>query len=348
YEGDVTISGKQNLTIEGAAETEIIGSLIVKNCANVIIRGLSFPEDREGDTVQFRGTSHHCALWDCKIGPTSHPGSAASGESGTYVFVGDNCHNIRIEWNELRNKSRSGNGIRVYGDFDTYRMCQHVLIAHNDIHDFYPAVVNDFEPIRLGVSSMSRTDTNSVVERNVITAIRSEPEVISLKAGKIRCTGNVLAQCAGGPVIRHGRGSILADNYVIDGQQTENDNGELSGGPRFYDSDHEVAYNTMQGLAGTNYQAALLLDTGDAENDGDSLSNHWRVIRAKVHHNVLAECATSIQVGNNYSDAPKDCTVTDNLVAASGEQAVTFVDVEPGTIGTVASNAWHATATAAG
>lgn len=347
YSGNGSIVGKQNVTID-LTGTTLNGTLEFTDCANVIVRGLTIPHDAPTDAVRFLGTSHHCALYDTRLGPATHPGAATTGAAGNYVRVGADAHDIRIEWNELRNKSRPGCGIAVDGNPSTNKVSKHVLIAHNDLHDFYPAIANGFEAIRLGLSGMSRDDSNSVIERNVFTAIKSEPEIVSVKAGKVRVTGNVLDKCAGSLVIRHGRGSVVADNYVLDGAETTASTGEKSGGIRIYDTDHEVAYNTIQGTAGAGFQAALLLDTGDAEGAATDLTAHWRIARAKVHHNALAECSTSIQVGDNYSLNPADCVVTDNLVADSGAQAITYVNVPEGSIGTVRDNVFNATPLGAG
>jgi hypothetical protein len=277
------------------------GKGLIDDSAYLTVRGLSFPTDPVGDLFQLRGTSHHVKVHRNTFGPAAHPGSANTGEAGTYVFVGDDCHNFQISYNELRNKSRAGNGIRVYGNFSTFQMAKYGVIDHNDIHDFYPSVVNDFEPIRVGVSTMSHTDSFVHVERNVISGIKSEPEVISIKSGKCRAFGNSILQCAGGPCSRHGKGTIGTDNYVIDGSATVNGNGEGSGGWRFYDDDGEFAYNLMQGLSGTSYQAALQLDGGES---GTSASRHAQVRNARVHHNIIAECATAITVKAHYSLAP--------------------------------------------
>jgi hypothetical protein len=222
--GALTIQGKNgtaalpiSIVAQSTGSVAFTGAALIKDCSYLTINGLTWPQDMAGDTVQFRGASHHCRLIRNTIGPSAHPGVAITTEPGNYVFVGDDCHTLDIGYNELRNKARSGNGVRVYGNFTTYVGCKRVRIHHNYIHDFYPAVVNDFEPIRYGVSTMSRTDSYGVIERNRIAFVRSEPELISGKMGQLRITGNVAYQCSGSMVIRHGRNCILADNYAIDG-----------------------------------------------------------------------------------------------------------------------------------
>jgi hypothetical protein len=324
------------------------GNATIKDCAYLTVSGVTWPQDTPGDTFGFRGTSHHCRLVRCTIGPTSHPGAAITTEAGNYIYVGDDCHTIDIGYNELRNKARAGNGVRVYGNFTTYAGCKRVRVHHNYIHDFYPAVVNDFEAIRYGVSTMSRTDSFGIVERNVLENIRSEPELISGKMGSLRVTGNVAKTCSGSMVIRHGRNCILADNYCVDGANTTNTNGEKSGGYRFYDSGHLVERNYGGGLAGTNFQDPLIIDSGDVDSASTSLSSHFRVVGATVQGNVLYNCPVGVTIGNNYSLAPVGITVRGNAAVAvtSGTAVTQRITPESSTVDS--TNVYYSSASSGG
>ena len=87
-----------------------------------------------------------------------------------------------------------------------------------------------------------------------------------------------------------------------------------SGGIRFYDADHVIEHNYIDGTTGTGFQDPLILDTGDAEGSSTNLSAHWRVVGARVQRNVLVDVPRGITIGDNYSLVPRDCTVTDNVV----------------------------------
>lgn len=190
------------------------------NCAYVTVSGIALPFDGAGDVFQFRGTSHHCRLTRATFGPTTH---TASDLVSNWIYVGDDCHTIRIDHNRIRNKGTSGNGIRIYGNFDKVDAgqgssagCRWVRIDHNIFKTIKPEVGNDKEPVRYGVSTMSRTIANGVIERNYFEDCICEPELVSVKMTSVRVTGNTFYKCAGGPVIRHGTNSALADNYVVD------------------------------------------------------------------------------------------------------------------------------------
>ena len=120
-----------------------------------------------------------------------------------------------------------------------------------------------------------------------------------------------------------------------------------SGGIRFYDADHTIAYNYIQGVYGGNYQGPLLLDTGDAEGSSTNLSAHWRVIGARVERNVLVNNPEGIRIGDNYSSTPRDCTIRDNVVVDADTGAAITQRIAPSNT-VMTNNTYYATTTAAG
>jgi hypothetical protein len=63
---------------------------------------------------------------------------------------------------------------------------------------------------------MSKTFSNSVIERNRFEDCICEPEIVSAKACGIRITGNTVVKSIGGLVYRHGTNGVMSDNYIID------------------------------------------------------------------------------------------------------------------------------------
>jgi pectate lyase len=224
YSGAFTITGKSGTSTSGISiEAGTTGGAVfasgstitVKDCAFVTVKGLSTPyELSSGNLVQFRGTSHHCRVTRQLFGPATlgTPGANKS----PFVYIGDNCDHIRIDHCEIRNKANPGNAILADGNFDTFQVVKHVRIDHNYIHSVKPEVDNEKEPIRLGVSTMSKTFSNSVVERNRFEDCICEPEIVSAKACGIRITGNTVVKSIGGLVYRHGTNGIMTDNYIVD------------------------------------------------------------------------------------------------------------------------------------
>lgn len=188
----------------------------IKDAAYVTLKGLVFPyELGSGNLVQFRGTSHHCRVTRCLFGPETI--GTPGGNKATFVFASNDTEHIRIDHNEFRNKANPGNAVLADGNFDTNQAVRHFRFDHNWVHSIKPEVDNEKEPLRLGVSTMSKSFSYSVVERNVFEDCIAEPEVISIKASGVRVSGNVIHRCIGGPVYRHGTDGVMSDNYVVDG-----------------------------------------------------------------------------------------------------------------------------------
>jgi hypothetical protein len=225
YSGAFTLTGKvgtagAGISIEAATQGGAIfaagSTWLVKDCQQVTLKGLSFPfEPSSGNVVAFRGTSRNCRVTRCTFGPTTISTSPGPTKA-TFVYGGDSAEYIRVDHNEIRNKANPGNAILFDGNFDTNQACRHIRIDHNYIHDIKPEVDNEKEPIRLGVSQMSKTFSYSVVERNRFEACIAEPEITSIKACGVRVSGNAYINSIGGPVYRHGTNGVMSDNYVVD------------------------------------------------------------------------------------------------------------------------------------
>jgi chondroitinase B-like protein len=224
YSGAFTLTSKAGtsanpISIEAATTGGAVfasgSTLIVKDCAYVTLKGLSFPfELSSGNILAFRGTSKYCRVTRCLFGPAAL--GTAGATKATYIYGGDSVEYIRVDHNELRFKTQPGNAILFDGNFTSFQACKHIRIDHNYVRNIGPEANNEKEPIRLGVSSMSKTYSYSVIERNRFEACIAEPEIVSVKASGCRVSGNTFYRCIGGPVYRHGTNGIMSDNYVVD------------------------------------------------------------------------------------------------------------------------------------
>lgn len=354
YSGTFTASKKgtsaQGIIIRAATRLGAVfaagSKFIIKDAEFTTVDGLDFPFDGEGDVLQIRGAAKNVQFRRCRVGPSSFSNNSVS---GNYVYVGDDVKHFRIGYCTFRNKGTSGNVVRVYGNFTSFVGCQYGRIDHNLVDTVGDEVGNDKEVFRIGVSTMSRTVGNHIVERNVIINAKAEPEVISGKMASVWQRGNVVLRCAGGIVIRHGRNCKQLSNYVIDRVNTTATAGLKSGGSRFYDSGHEISDNYFDGLASTaNFQHPIQIDSGDADPSSTSLSNHFNVIDCDLRRNVVINCAGGIFIGDNYSTAPASTDLVDNDVVNSGGVAVTNVGGMTMTGDSTVSNNVHYASAAAG
>ena len=224
YSGAFTVSSKTGtagagISIEASSTGGAVfasgSTIVITNSAYVTLKGLTFPyELGSGNVVGFRGSSHHCRVTRCLFGPTSL-GTAGTTKT-TFVYGGDDVNHIRVDHSEIRWKTQPGNAILFDGNFTTFQTCQHIRIDHCYIHDIKPEVANEKEPIRLGVSTMSKTFGYSVIERNRFENCIAEPEIVSVKSCGNRVSGNVASRCIGGLVYRHGTNGVVSDNYIVD------------------------------------------------------------------------------------------------------------------------------------
>jgi pectate lyase len=321
YTGTYSLTGKSNVTIEastlGGATFGSGSQLTIKDCTNVLIRGLNFTTDSAIEAINIRGTSRNIWIDQCTIGPSGAAVNSAS--SGQMIYISDTAEFVRLSYNWLRNKGTAGNQIKVYGNDAAGQVNKHILVDHNILQGVKPAVSNGKEPVRHGVSTMSKSMSYSTYCMNFWIDCLAEPENFSGKAGGLAVYGNTFYRCSGGAVLRHGTDCVMSDNYFIDGVDTTASDGVKSGGIRGYDSGHDIEHNYMDGLAGAGFQASLLIDRGDAEGSSTNLAGHWRVINALVNRNVIINSATPIVVwnGSQYSLNPSNVTITNNLTAGT-------------------------------
>jgi hypothetical protein len=226
YSGTFTISKSgtatngNGISIEAASTGgAVFGSgsqFAISNAAYVTLKGMSFPYELPsgGNIIKFSGSSNHCRLTRCLIGPGSL--GTMSTTRTVYVFITDDGELIRLDHNELRNKANYGNPIIWDGNSTTNQACKHIRVDHNYIHDISPEAVDQKEPTQASISAMSKSLSYSAIERNVFANCLAGAEVISAKCSGVRISGNTFLLCEGGPVYLYGTDGVMSDNYVID------------------------------------------------------------------------------------------------------------------------------------
>jgi chondroitinase B-like protein len=366
YSGAFQITGKAGTSTAGISiEASTTGGAVlasgstftVKDCSYVTLKGLSFPyELSSGNLTQFRGTSNRCRITRCLFGPTSlgTPGANKS----TFVYMGDNVELVRIDHFEMRNKANPGNAILGDGNFDTFQAVRHIRIDHFYIHDISPEVDNEKEPIRLGVSTMSKSMSYSVVERGRFEACICEPEIVSVKAGGCRVSGNTVVKSIGGLVYRHGTNGIMTDNYIVDDATTPTSPQTLGVGGIATPADAIVATGNTGALNITSGGTAAKLKIYDGKG--------FTCGRVTISAPYVAVQNYNIRSGNQYGvviDASnvilQNCDIADVRVSGDGDlnaitawgndifilynTAVNFVGGDPGDSHTDAIQTWVST-----
>ncbi|MEV4413757.1 chondroitinase-B domain-containing protein [Catellatospora sp. NPDC049609] len=223
-----------------------------------------------------------------------------------WVLVqGANSHHNRIDHNLFEEKHQLGNFITIDGS--ATQQSQHDLIDHNHFRNIGPRATNEMEAIRVGWSEISQSSGFTTVESNLFENCDGDPEIISVKSNDNVVRYNTFLTSQGTLSHRHGNRGQLYGNFFLGGGKAG------TGGIRVYGQDHKIFNNYFQGLTGTGFDAALQLDGGDVDTSG-ALSAHWRVYRPTVVHNTFVGNVSNIEIGANYSLAPVDAVIADNLV----------------------------------
>ncbi|WP_208021045.1 chondroitinase-B domain-containing protein [Verrucosispora sioxanthis] len=274
------------------------GQLEVLDSSYVTVSGLTW---RNSNTLKLTG-SHHVRL------TRNHFRLAESSSLKWVIIQGANSHHNRIDHNLFEEKHQLGNFITIDGS--STQQSQYDLIDHNHFRNIGPRATNEMEAIRVGWSAISQSSGHTTIENNLFENCDGDPEIISVKSNDNTVRYNTFRTSQGTLSLRHGNRSQVHGNFFLGGGKAG------TGGVRVYGQDHKIYNNHFEGLTGTGYDAALQLDGGDVDTSG-ALSAHWRVYRATAVHNTFVNNVSNIEIGANYTLAPVDSVVADNIVVGS-------------------------------
>ncbi|MER7455917.1 chondroitinase-B domain-containing protein [Micromonospora sp. NPDC126480] len=293
------------------------GQLEVLDSSYVTFSGLTW---RNSNTLKIT-SSNHVRL------TRNHFRLTESSSLKWVIIQGANSHHNRIDHNLFEEKHQLGNFITIDGSATA--QSQYDLIDHNHFRNIGPRATNEMEAIRVGWSAISRSSGYTTIESNLFENCDGDPEIISVKSNDNTVRYNTFRTSQGTLSLRHGNRSQVYGNFFLGGGKPG------TGGVRVYGQDHTIYNNHFEGLTGTGYDAALQLDGGDVDTSG-ALSAHWRVYRATAVHNTFVNNVSNIEIGANYTLAPVDSTVANNIVV--GNHGRLFNEVKIPTNMTYAGN----------
>ena len=291
----------------------------------ILVKDIDKEFDDSGKSFAFEGAAKFCGYDGVIVGPTSLGAPQATAAKSLHFYAGGTASDCFITFCETRNKSKPGNGVLVDGDFSTNKACRHILIDHVYFHDYGTEVVNDFEAIRYGVSTMQTTVVDAAIIRCVFERIKTEPEIISLKACGIESWGHTVRECVGSLSIRHGDDNFHQDFYMFG--STTGANGTKSGGARVYGKRNKIRYGYMQDLNGSSYESTMTIDGGDTSSP---TNGHQNVVGGTFADCLAVNCATGVVLGEHYATAPSGITVKGWRLVNSGGTAVRQVKAPTG------------------
>jgi poly(beta-D-mannuronate) lyase len=297
--GGVTLTGPQGFTVAAPA-------------AHVVIRGFQFAHASgriaiAGGTnaVRFTRNTFRC-----------------TGEGPYLTVTGDNAE---VDHNEFRDKATLGNMINVTGTGS--QVARKLWIHHNYFHDFANAHGNGAETIRFGLSGLSMSTGQGLVEHNLFVRCTGENELISNKSCGNTYRYNTFLDSPGAQfTLRHGNDCLVYGNIF-----------KGTDGLRIFGDRQQVFSNYLEGNT-----LGLNIGNGDGEvADGAKLTSHDRPDYCVISFNTLVDNRVQYQMNGRKDGMGATHTTFANNIIQGGEAAAKIDGPYPGAVWQ-GNLLWHA------
>lgn len=290
-------------TIGGVEINGTHGFNVVQPAAHVIVRGFIF-RHASGRNAIAAGT-HHVRftrnIFQC------------SGDGPYLAVLGDDA---QVDYNEFRDKKTVGNMLSVSGTGS--QVARRLWVHHNYFHDFGNAGANGAETIRFGLSQLSLSTGEGLVEHNLFVRCNGENELISNKSSGNTYRYNTIIDSPNAQLtLRHGNECVVYGNYL---RNTE--------GLRIFGDRHQVFSNYFE----KNYIGINLGNGGAEVADGAPLTSHDRPDDCVITFNTLVDNRTHYQMSRRTPTAlgATNTTFANNIM--QGGVAAKIEGPNPGAI----------------
>lgn len=279
-------------TIGGAEIKGTAGFSIVSPAKYIIIRGFKFTHNASQATMA-SGTSF--CRWTRNVFQT--PGT------GENLLI--NGNDQEVDYNTFQHKNALGRFIAVRGSGS--QIAQRLHIHHNYFLDQQPQTGNGAETVQFGLSGLSLSSSNSIIEHNLFEECAGENEMISIKSSAVTVRYNTIRNCPAQFTLRHGNHCTVYGNYFIN-----------TPGIRIFGDDHNIFSNHFE-----NCNPAINIGNGGGEvADGDPLTSHDRPDRTLIAFNTLVNNAVNIvQTSRTNGLGATAQTVVNNIIQGGGPAA---------------------------
>ena len=268
------------------------GFILSSPAAYITIQGFKFTH---ANSINISvGTSH------CRFTRNVVQLAIPAGSDVSYLNIsGDDAE---IDRNELRNKSTLGNMLDVTGSGS--QVARRLWVHHNYFHDFTSPGGNGAETIRMGLSGLSLSTGNAIVEYNLFLRCNGENEMISNKSSGNTYRYNTVLDCPGGEMSqRHGNDCLYYGNYMRNTQ-----------GIRVYGDRHKIFSNYLE-----NNSNGVNMGNGDGDvYNGAALTAHDRPDDNIVVFNTFINNTTHYQMGGRTGGLGSSNTVVANNIFQGG------------------------------
>jgi poly(beta-D-mannuronate) lyase len=212
----------------------------------------------------------------------------------------------QVDYNTFRNKNSMGRFLAIRGEGK--QIAERLWIHHNYFYNFTnQGGRNGAEALQFGLSGLSMSKSNSIVEYNLFEECEGENELISVKASAVTLRYNTIRNCKAQFTLRHGNFCQVYGNYFNN-----------TPGLRFFGDDHLIYSNYFEVCP-----VGINIGNGDGEvADGAALTCHDRPDRVLIAFNTIINCKGNISMGaRDKGLGATAITVAYNVVKGGGPAA---------------------------
>lgn len=262
--GKVILQGQVTISFNGSYIS--FGNMIISGTGKITIGG------------------HHNRLTNCDISLNSPS-----------IFI--DSANSRVDHCILHDFSRSGQWFEVSR---VNKNPNYILIDHNLFKNRQKGTGNGFETIRLGTSTHSLSNSNSIIAYNTFENCDGEIEIISVKASNNIVYKNNFKNSFGSLTLRHGNNNLIVQNKFLQGNEAS------AGGVRVAAGENHILYNNL--IKDASY--GIRLDNGES-----SGIYNLAVKNTKIIKNVFINNERDIVIGTaKFPVKPINSLIDNNLV----------------------------------
>jgi parallel beta-helix repeat protein len=281
----------------GGAEIRGSSGFAFSNADFVVVEGFRFTHS---GTITIPGGSEHVRF-------TRNVVQLSGGTNWVTVTADD----AEVDHNTFQNKSSQGVFLQIAGP-GSNDMAARTWIHHNYFFNHTFGGDNGGESIRLGLSFRQQGSARAIVEHNLFERTDGDSEAISVKSSDNIVRHNTLRNSRGSIVLRHGNRNTVDGNLMLGN----------TAGIRFYDNDHVIINNVIQGGTGQ-----IIAGSGTVADDTNTTA-HARPDRVLVAFNtVVANRTALLQVGQGTDRlGPNQCTFANNIFVGGGSGGLIDID----------------------
>jgi len=262
--GKVILQGTVSISIQGTYIT--FGNMIIQGTGIITIGG------------------HHNRLTNCDISMNSPS-----------IFI--DSVDSRVDHCNFHDFDKSGQWFEVSRPTTKQNF---LLIDHNIFRNRKQGVGNGFETLRLGTSTRSLSNSNSIIAYNTFENCDGEYEIVSVKSSNNIIYKNNFKTSFGTLSLRHGNNNLVAQNKFLQGNEVN------AGGIRVAAGENHILYNNLIQEA----DFGIKIDNGETSGIYNLAVKNTRVIK-----NIFLNNNRDIVIGSvKFPVSPVNSLFDNNLI----------------------------------